>query len=179
MRIAILGWGSLIWKPNGLPMSGDWKRGGPVLPIEFSRVSSDGRLTLVIDDQHGVDVITRYVLSSRTNMNETVEDLRFREETVTARIGYTVSSEKKTRDESVTGRIATWSAKVGIDAVVWTALPSNFAESTGNSFSVDHAMAYLKTLPEETRGRALDYIRKAPEEVNTPLRRAVTNARMM
>jgi hypothetical protein len=64
MRIAILGWGSLIWKPNGLPMSGDWKRGGPVLPIEFSRVSSDGRLTLVIDEQYGVDVITRYVLSS-------------------------------------------------------------------------------------------------------------------
>lgn len=67
MRIAILGWGSLIWNPNGLPIRGDWQRGGPVLPIEFSRISSDERLTLVIDEQNGINVTTRYALSARTN----------------------------------------------------------------------------------------------------------------
>ena len=50
MKIAILGWGSLIWNQNGLPVKGQWKKNGPVLPIEFSRVSRDGRLTLVIDE---------------------------------------------------------------------------------------------------------------------------------
>ena len=44
MKIAILGWGSLVWDSRQLPHSGEWHTGGPVLPIEFSRVSKDGRL---------------------------------------------------------------------------------------------------------------------------------------
>jgi hypothetical protein len=67
-RIAILGWGSLIWEPRELETIGGWQMGGPVLPIEFSRVSNDGRLTLVVDEKNGVDVPTRYILSSRTDM---------------------------------------------------------------------------------------------------------------
>lgn len=42
MRISILGWGSLIWDWRHLPITGDWQRGGPVLPIEFSRISRSG-----------------------------------------------------------------------------------------------------------------------------------------
>jgi hypothetical protein len=45
MRIAILAWGSLIWNPRYLPLASEWVLGGPVLPIEFARVSADGRLT--------------------------------------------------------------------------------------------------------------------------------------
>ncbi len=60
MKIAYLGWGSLIWDPGMLPISGDWKPGGPVLPIEFSRISDNGRLTLVIDDVNGVPIETLY-----------------------------------------------------------------------------------------------------------------------
>ncbi|HOW68396.1 MAG TPA: hypothetical protein P5055_13320 [Candidatus Paceibacterota bacterium] len=58
MSIAILGWGSLIWNPRDLPITGDWQGDGPVLPIEFTRISDNGRLTLVIDERHGVDVPT-------------------------------------------------------------------------------------------------------------------------
>lgn len=54
MKIAILGWGSLIWDKRNLRLAGEWQVGGPVLPIEFSRVSGYGRLTLVIDPLHGV-----------------------------------------------------------------------------------------------------------------------------
>jgi hypothetical protein len=42
MRIAILGWGSLIWDPRDLPISGPWQCGGSVIPIEFSRISENG-----------------------------------------------------------------------------------------------------------------------------------------
>ena len=78
-RIAILGWGSLIWEPRELETIGGWQMGGPVLPIEFSRVSNDGRLTLVVDEKNGVDVPTRYILSSRTDMAGAIENLRVRE----------------------------------------------------------------------------------------------------
>jgi 1-acyl-sn-glycerol-3-phosphate acyltransferase len=48
MRIAVLGWGSLIWSPGNLKIDREWHEDGPFLPIEFARVSQDGRLTLVL-----------------------------------------------------------------------------------------------------------------------------------
>jgi len=48
MRIAVLGWGSLIWKPDKPAISAPWHANGPLLPIEFARISLDGRLTLVL-----------------------------------------------------------------------------------------------------------------------------------
>jgi hypothetical protein len=53
LKIVILGWVSLIWDPRGLPREGPWQEGGPIFPIEFSRVSNDCRLTLVIDPVDG------------------------------------------------------------------------------------------------------------------------------
>jgi hypothetical protein len=64
MKIVVLAWGSLVWDPRTLRLAHSWMEGGPVLPIEFSRVSDNGRLTLVIDEGHGVDVPTRYALSA-------------------------------------------------------------------------------------------------------------------
>jgi hypothetical protein len=48
MQIAIVGWGSLIWCPGSLQIKSGWHRDGPPLPVEFARISGDGRLTLVI-----------------------------------------------------------------------------------------------------------------------------------
>jgi hypothetical protein len=48
MQIAIIGWGSLIWCPGSLQMKSLWHRDGPILPIEYARISSGDRLTLVI-----------------------------------------------------------------------------------------------------------------------------------
>ena len=60
MKIAILGWGSLIWNPRILKVAGDWTLDGPTLPIEFSRISDNDRLTLVIDEMDGTELVTRY-----------------------------------------------------------------------------------------------------------------------
>lgn len=54
MKIAILAWGSLIWDDNWPEFDkqrGEWLKDGPILPLEFSRVSAsrDKALTLVID----------------------------------------------------------------------------------------------------------------------------------
>lgn len=65
MKIAILGWGSLIWDPRALRTVGKkWSDGGPTLKIEFSRISSDDRLTLVIDEANGSEVKTLFIISA-------------------------------------------------------------------------------------------------------------------
>jgi hypothetical protein len=90
-RIAILGWGSLIWDLDQLAANvrGSWKRGGPALPVEFSRVSHKRQeaLTLVIDPEHGVPVATRFIVSRRSDPDDAACDLRTREGTVIRNIG--------------------------------------------------------------------------------------------
>ena len=50
MIIAILGWGSLIWEPKELEFDRKigWLENGPILPIEFARISNNKRLTSLL-----------------------------------------------------------------------------------------------------------------------------------
>ena len=66
MNIAILAWGSLIRDPRDLQIRDAFTPRGPRLPLEFCRVSSGGRLTLVIDEAHGAACAT-YVAQSAFN----------------------------------------------------------------------------------------------------------------
>ncbi len=177
MNIAILGWGSLIWDKRSLPITGDWQRGGPILPIEFSRVSSDGRLTLVIDPQNGAGVTTRYALSASVNLNEAIACLREREGTTKERIGFVNLVSNTEREWSrqqhpgACDAIKAWAQAHDWQSVIWTALPSNFESEGRPPFSVPAAMAYVNGLTGETKTRALEYLQRAPEEVDTPIRR--------
>jgi hypothetical protein len=65
MKIVILGWGSLIWDPRDLPHQEPWLDDGPKLPLEFSRISKDRRLTLVIDAVNGELCNTLYSYSPK------------------------------------------------------------------------------------------------------------------
>jgi hypothetical protein len=88
MKIAILGWGSLKWDPRNLAYEGAWQSGGPQLPLEFSRISRDGRLTLVIDPTHGEPVSTLYTTSTLLSLDEAIENLQEREGTSSQYIGF-------------------------------------------------------------------------------------------
>jgi hypothetical protein len=179
MKIAILGWGSLIWNPRDLPISGKWQQDGPVLPIEFSRISDNGRLTLVIDERHGVDVPTRYALSPRLSLGEAVADLQRREGCPPENIGFVevvgrrLSPRAAERHPTACERIQAWATEKGFDAVVWTALGRRFKDRINVPFSPAAAVRYLQGLPAPQKESALEYIRNAPPEVMTPVRQAV------
>jgi hypothetical protein len=176
MSIVILAWGSLVWDSRDLPMASAWQLNGPKLPIEFSRVSKDARLTLVIDPVDGVEVPTRFARSKRLFLLDAVADLRDREGTIFQNIGFTdrtgqhASYREHTAHEPTHQRLLHWLGGTDFDAVVWTALPSNYLNQQRHKFTVAHAASYLQALPAVARDNALDYIRKAPPEVLTPLR---------
>lgn len=181
-HIAILGWGSLIWNPRDLPITGDWQGDGPVLPIEFSRISDNGRLTLVIDERHGADVPTRYAVSPRPTLNEAVTDLQRREGCPPENIGFLevathrISPRAAERHPAACERIKAWAVEKGFDAVVWTALGRRFKDRINVPFSPAAAVRYLQGLPDPQKESALEYLRNAPPEVMTPVRTAAIQA---
>jgi hypothetical protein len=183
MKIAILGWGSLIWDKERswmLPIENDkWEEGGPKLSIEFSRISYTrcGALTLVIDPRDTPKVPTRFAISTRKKIDDAVCDLRTREGTTVKNIGYVDRSNGLYRCNE--GHLETisiimkWAKEKGFDAAVWTDLPSNFKCKTGKDFSVYNALEYLHNLIPNAAKKARDYINKAPREVETPLGEAL------
>ena len=171
MKIAIIGWGSLIWDQRELQTVNGWKTGGPVLPIEFSRISSDGRLTLVIDEENGVPVTTRYAQSASGDLGRAIEDLSQREGSPASRIGVVSQTIQNKRAGFET--IKAWAKTHKWDAVVWTGLHSNFKDERQVPFTVKNGLAYLKSLSGETKAKAREYFERAPEEVQTPLRKAI------
>jgi len=185
LRIAILGWGSLIWDPRDLPIASAWQS-GPKLPIEFSRVSTRGNrqgcLTAVIDEQQGVDVVTMFALSPRLNLDDAIVDLRDREGTIDDRVGFldlhhgTERQFARQHHPRACNTIKAWAVQQQLDAVVWTGLTSNFLEVVNVPFSVSAALEHLRGLAEPMRSHAFDYLRRAPAEVMTPLRRAANEA---
>lgn len=173
LRIVFLGWGSLIWDPRELPVVGDWQSGGPVLPIEFSRVSSGNRLTLVIDPDNGAPVPTQFVQSPRLKLSDAISDLQQREGMPSSkRIGFVDRSTgtQSARVDAIATTIEEWAGARGIDAVVWTDLPPNFEERLGKKFSIETAASHVRGLTAEEFEGARRYLRAAPDEVETPLR---------
>jgi hypothetical protein len=184
MIVAVLGWGSLIWEPRELAIASPFRLIGPTIPIEFARVSGKDkaprRLTLVIDDDIGVQCQTFVALSASADPKAARENLRVREGRPPAEgIGFAVkggaSSERAIeRHPKAVTAIEAWLAARDFDAVIWTALASNFAERAGEDFSVDAALRFLEALPEDQLPHALEYIRKAPQPVQTPVRATVS-----
>jgi hypothetical protein len=177
MKTAILGWGSLLWdkRPEFDQCHGPWNCDGPVLPLEFSRISESRlrALTLVIDPAVGRPTPVYWCLSCRETSEASIEDLRRREGASTRFIGHAkVGAQVGGAEDATTKSIIEWARGKGLDAVVWTTLHSNFAELTGRSFSVQDALLHLKSLPTDGRAKAAEYIRNAPKSVQTPLRSA-------
>ena len=181
MKIAVLAWGSLVSDPRELKAASEFVANGPLVPIEFCRVSRDGRLTLVVDETFGAVCATYSAPSAIQSLDEAVENLRACEGTNAEGIGFVdfasggQSDIAMERHPQAVATIAAWAETNGYDAAIWTALASNFDEPDkgGEPFSVTAAIRYLETLESRDAAkfaRALACIRKAPIEVETPVR---------
>ncbi|HEY1783202.1 MAG TPA: hypothetical protein VGG79_22755 [Roseiarcus sp.] len=182
MKSVVLAWGSLVWDPGALQTAGKFTANGPLLPIEFCRVSDDGRLTLAIDESFGALCKTYSALSALENLDAAMDDLCLREGMADARtVGFVEPASGKESDfaleshPQVVATIGAWTESLGYDAAIWTALASNFNDwgKGGEPFSVSAALQYLETLENDDPAKfaqALAYIRKAPPEVETPVR---------
>jgi hypothetical protein len=176
VAIGILGWGSLLWEGGSEfdKRHALWRFDGPTLKIEFSRISTgrQGALTLVIDEQNGSSTTVAWCLSLRHSVEDAICDLRCRESTTVENIGYVRGSREP--DCPVPQDVITnWAREKNLDAVIWTALKSNFEKRTGTPFSVDVAVAYIKTLDRCGKAKAVEYIWRAPKFVKTPVRSAL------
>lgn len=173
MKIAILGWGSLVWDPDGLAFDDNWRLDGPRLPVEFARISNGGRLTLVL--LKGVDpVTTLWTVSSCNQLTDAIENLKQREGTQTAdKIGFVSVSSQEKRCEvvpSVAAVIDEWTRRHHFDATIWTDLSSNFKDKTGKAFNSNNVLAYLRELKDAASKNSREYIMKAPPQIRTQIR---------
>ena len=183
MKIAILGWGSLLWDERAEfdAQHEKWQCDGPYLKLEFSRVSEtrSGALTLVLDYKNGEPCQVAYALSKRKEPDDAICDLRCREGTILKHIGFYFAdgSRKQSREPEALKAVEGWAANKRIDTVIWTDLPSNFeAESKCKKpFTIDAALCHIQALDLDTVGKAkaAEYVWRAPNFINTPLRKAL------
>lgn len=172
MKIACLGWGSLIWNPESLLIIREWFQDGPLLPIEYTRQSNDGRLTLVITKTAN-PIRTLWSLMATTDLEEAKSSLLIREKisknNLETHIGCIKSSdEAKNETETI---IKEWAQKLKLDAVIWTNLPSKFNGMNNQEPSIEEAIEYLHSLDINKRTTAEEYIRKTPKQIDTQFRR--------
>ena len=173
MRIAVLGWGSLKWDPRDLKIEGGWRNDGPYCPIEFARVSNDGRLTLVLFPE-AEKVRVLWAEMGTENLEEAIENLREREGTTLERIGYVdLSIQDSYRCgviSDMSRTIKEWASTKDIDAVIWTDLPSNFEQETDKDFTGGNVIDYLNQLEDREKREAERYVRNAPDQIRTKMR---------
>ena len=176
MKIACLGWGSLVWDPRELPVQEKWFEDGPFLPIELARQSKDGRLTLVIVEENEILVRSLWTLFTVS----TIDDARL---ALCQREG--MPDKNKDRDihiwpinyipsNSITAEIERWARSLDVTAVVWTGLSPKIKKDDkeeNRAPTLVEAISHLHNLPHEQRRNAERYIRMTPRQIDTPYRR--------
>lgn len=182
MKIAVIAWGSLIWDPRTLNIKGRFNPSGPKLPLEFSRISKDGRLTLAITKKYGTPCQSYVATSAYDNMQDAVLNLWERESGPRSVSGKWFNPNKRLETVSwlMKGKpfpneeqyriMNKWLKGTDYDAVIWTSLKLKFYEVTHNQFTPKNAIKYLRSLPDDARERAVEYINKSPPEIRTHVR---------
>jgi len=174
MQIACLGWGSLIWDPRELPVRGKWFDDGPMLPIEFARQSSDGRITLVLVPPTFPFVRCLWKPMSVRKLTEARTALGHRESSKSEKPERSVDFwPRGSRNRPVATQVARWARDMRLDGVVWTNLPPSFQGQEGRIPTSQEVVNYLRTLRGAERRRSEAYIRNAPRQIDTDYRRAI------
>lgn len=173
LKIACIGWGSLIWNPGSLLIIREWFQDGPFLPIEFTRESIDKRLTLAITPK-SKPLRTLWALMATNDLNEAKKSLCLREakseKNLVNTIGFVTINEEYSDETELT--IQSWISRLNIDAAIWTKLPPKFNKVDNSVPTLEEAIKYLKDLDINERINAEEYVRHTPPQIDTFYRRS-------
>jgi len=173
--IAVIGFGSLIWNlasgGKALNLPSRWHKDGPLLRVEYSRVSSDHRLTLVIV-RDAEPQQTLWAYSGYGTVEDARENLRVREGrgVLTEEIGAWTAGSHQGGDEDAQA-VSRWARAKRLDGVVWTRLPPKDADGHSTRMLEARSRQYLSRLMGKDRTLAEEYIRKTPGQINTEVRK--------
>ena len=173
MSIAVVGWGSLISFPGELGLQSLWHRDGPLLPIEFARISGGDRVTLVIHPSARIQQ-TLWALASAGDMNQVRDNLREREGTP-LRLIHTASFDGCFSDgvaDCERESLSTWLRQHPyLSGCVWTGLTSNWERERNCNYSPADVVRYLRGLDDPSRAR--EYVQNTPSQIATEARAAI------
>lgn len=175
--IACIGWGSLIWNVGNLDVDGNWRTDGPLLPVEFARQSSNGRITLVVV-QGAAPVPTLWSVFNTRDLATAHESLRLREGVPRSRAGDLIEHWRRGDNPASepAATISAWASGKNLEAAVWTNLPPKFGGIDGRVPTENELMAYLRTLEGQARTAAEEYVRRTPRQIATAYRQLIENA---
>lgn len=151
MKIAYLGWGSLLWNNKSLKLKTKWDKTKLLFPLNFSRISDKGkgRLTLVIDNVNGTLNHPHIASTKIKNLNKAINTLRLREKTKKNNIGYINIKDNSFRSKllkkSQIDTIFEYAKKNNLDSIIWTDISPNFSEITGKKISTINAIQYIQS----------------------------------
>lgn len=173
MRIAFVAWSQLAagWHPNG-----------PLLPIEFARISPQGGLIPVLCDKPGVLAVrTLWIESTLDDFDQACNDLAKREGCPVAEIGFVKADVSGQPDErfnalpqgpvrvDVRTRLRNWREANNFDAVMWRDSPADLLQPGQTLQDAKNWVdTHLQGLPGD--GPAAMYIRQVPIQVWTDIR---------
>lgn len=173
MKIACIGWGSLVWCPQSLHVRSCWFADGPLLQIEFARESRDKRVTLVITPDTP-PVRCLWALMSLTDLDAAKKDLAAREgieeNRIVRSIGFVTGQSNPQNEVEI--EVKRWLSVVGVEAAIWT----NLQPKIGNAYrkpTIVEVLGHLRGLSPEQRTNAEEYIRKTPRQIDTDYRRRI------
>lgn len=173
MKIACLGWGSLIWKTGALPVASQWHHDGPAVPIEFVRIADGGELsTAICLNARPVPVLWAWL--NTASLESACRALRIREAIPDSRVD---GIGMMTVTDSAAGPLAAWAQAKGIEGLIWTGLPARMAGVEGHIPTLNDARHYLQQLTGETRAHAYHYLEQVPAQIDTDYRRALADLR--
>lgn len=169
-KIACIGWGSLIWSPQKLKIQNNWFDDGPILPIEFTRISNDNRVTLIIDNE-AKPIRTLWALMNCMNLEEAIKSLVEREGVKKNSLIHSISNNDLAKD-AIQLEIKKWLNEKGIDSAVWTGL-SFSAKTNRERPAIEGIISHLNDIAYNERLFAEEYFRKAPKQIDTEYRRII------
>ncbi len=174
MKIACLGWSSLIWKHGVLPVVSQWQSDGPRLPIEFAREGDNGELATVICPSAS-DQTSWWAMLAASDLGRAREFLRQREGIETSKPTW-IGDTQTDAGSAIGSKVRAWGASKRLDAVIWTALPPRTNGVDGKAPSASEAVAYLSALSGDERAHAEQYVRRVPASIATANRSAIEAA---